>query len=466
MSGATADLVAALYAAAETLPASALDAARGLIQDFVGIALFGSTTAEGRFALEVARQLESPGPSGVPGSGMRLAPQAAAFVSGTMGYSIGLGDTHTWSITHPGASVIPAALAIGEAVGAGGEQIERAVVLGVELVTRIGAAVSPSHRARGFHPTATCNPFGVALATGYLLDLPFDKTISAIGIAGSTSGGLYEFRKTGDTLMALHGGWPAHSGIYAAYLARAGFTGPATVLEGEEGFFTAFADNADLTQLDRDAGDPWRVGELSMRPYAACRYAHAALDALASLRREHEISSVDVDRVTIWTHHTAVEQEVEPTTLTAARLCTRFNVAMGIVNGVGLAEVTDADLVDPALQHMMSRIEIREDPALTALFPEKWPCRIDLVLRDGARHIRQVDVPLGDPANPMTAADLDQKFRTLAGKVLDTSATERLLSRLHDFGRAAADGIWSSAADASTGNVGAAASHFVSQTNR
>jgi len=426
----TAELVGSLLADAEQVSDDAIEAARALTLDVVGVAVAGAATVEGRTVLETQRATEPPGNCGIPVFEDRFSPATAALITGTMAYSIGLTDTHAPSITHPGPSVVPAALAVGEALGSSGRDVLTSVILGVELVSRIGNAVNPSHRARGFHPTATCNHLGVALATAYLLGCDEDQTLSALGIAGSMSGGLYEFRHSGSMLMALHGGWPAHGGVHAAYLASRGFTGPHTVLEGPEGFLAALADTTQPDALVRSTGDDWLINELSFRPYCACRYAHSAIDALSELKAEHGYAADDIAAITVWTHRTAVEQEVEPTTLVSARLCTRFNVALAAIHGPRLTEVTQADLVDPVIADLSARTSIREDPALTAMFPARWSCRVRLDLKSGTTLERQVDTAKGDPRNPMTPSELEEKFRGLVVPAIGPDQAAALLDVL------------------------------------
>lgn len=433
----TVQLVENLLSSADTVPTSALKAANRLLVDFYGVAIAGANTDEGRIVVEVmGRLMNSGGPCPVPLSDLRFDPATAALISGTMGYSIGLGDTHAPSITHPGCSVIPAALSVGLVVGASGRDILTAIVLGVEAVTRVGAAVNPSHRQRGFHPTATCNPFGAALAASYLLGSDQERTSWSLGLVGSMAGGLYEFRRAGSMLMALHGGWPAHSGVNAAFLAAGGFSGPTTVLEGPEGFLQAFADEVDANQLHRERGDKWQIEDVSLRPYNACRYAHTAIDALTLLSLEHgKIDYQEIDRLTIWTHRTAVDQETEPTTLVSARLCTRFNVAMAAMYGARLAEVTSSDLENPTLRALTARIVVKEDPELTALFPDRWACRVRVELKSGETLEQRVDIPKGDPANPLSDSEVDDKFMQLASPALGVANSTEMLAGLHDFVR-------------------------------
>jgi 2-methylcitrate dehydratase PrpD len=292
-------------------------------------------------------------------------------------------------------------------------------VLGYEVVIRIGAVMNPSHRARGFHPTATCNPFGAALAASILLGCNEEQTLWAMGLAGSMAGGLYEFRKDGAMVMALHGGWPAQSGVMAAYLAREGFTGPTTILEGQDGFFKGFADKIFPEKLVEGLGQRFSIQEVALRPYCACRYAHSGIDALSRISAAHgEIPTSKIKRIKVFTHHTAVSQEAQPTTLVSARLSTAFNIAMAVVHGPRLAEVSAADLADPAVKEICNRVEILEDDELTALFPQKWACRVQVELVTGKTYEWRVDVPKGEPGNPLSGVEIHQKFHQLADPII------------------------------------------------
>lgn len=429
----TAAFLQALEARAKQIGSGALTAAQTLLLDVLGVTVAGSRTPEGRSVARVMADTGRTGPIAVPASSQRYDVAAAALVSGTSAYSIGLTDTHAQSITHPGPSIVTTALAVGQHTGATGEQLLRAIVLGCEVAVRIGAVVNPSHRARGYHPTATCNPFGAAVAAGILLGLSREELGWALGLAGSMSGGLYEFRREGAMLMALHAGLPAASGVTAAFLAADGFTGPTTVLEGPEGFFRAFADEIRPEQL-MPTGPAFAVEELSFRPYCACRYAHAAIDAIQGLAKEHgAFRPAAIGRVTVLTHRTAVEQETEPVSVVGARLSTRFNVALALVHGPRLSEVTQEDLADSAVLDMARRIEVTEDPGLTAIFPRFWACRVQVEGRDGRMLERRVDSPLGEPDNPMSRAQVLDKFTRLAAPVLGGAQASELRAAVLDL---------------------------------
>jgi 2-methylcitrate dehydratase PrpD len=437
----TAELVDLVHRKVESAEPSALAAARTLVLDVLGVAIAGSVTPEGRSVARVMSAARRHGEIAVPGAPDRYDVMTAALVSGTAAYSIGLTDTHAQSITHPGPSVVSAALAAGQATRASGEEFLRAVIGGCEAVVRIGAVVNPSHRERGFHPTATCNPFGAALAASYLLGASRQQELWALGLVGSMSGGLYEFRREGAMLMALHGGLPAANGVLAALLAADGFTGPTTVLEGPEGFFSAYADDIRLGQLlaEPSAGAASAaVQQLSLRPYCACRYAHAGIDGLEQLWQEHGKPKPDeIAEVVIQTHRVAVEQETEPVSVVGARLSTRFNIALALVHGPRLSEVTPEDLDDKAVKDIARRVVIEEDEELTVQFPRLWACRAIVRLRDGRALERRVDSPRGEPGNPMSPDEIEQKFTRLAQPVIGPRACTRLAAAVRDLDRAA-----------------------------
>lgn len=427
MAATTSTLVDTLFARTDRVSPAAFAAARRLVLDVLGVAVAGSATREGRIVGQVMTDLRRFGDIPVPLTAQRYDLATAGLVTGTMAYSIGLTDTHSQSITHPGPSIVATALSVGHAVGADDDAILRAIVLGCETVVRIGAVVNPSHRGRGFHPTATCNPFGAAVTAAHLLGLDRERTLWALGLAGSSAGGLYEFRHAGDMLMALHGGLPAASGITAAYLARAGFTGPATVLEGPDGFFRGFADDIRPELLIPADDAPFGIEELALRPYNACRYAHSGIDALHTMG---PLDHHDVKRITVWTHATAVDQEVEPTTPVSARLSTKFTIAHTVVHGPPLLDLDAADLADETVLDLTRRTDVVEDPELTAMFPRKWACRVDVELASGEVRTEQVDTPKGEPDNPMSEDEVLEKFHRLATPAIGEQRTNEVAAQV------------------------------------
>ena len=221
----------------------------------------------------------------------RLPAASAALVNGTMAHALDFDDTHLPSVLHPSASVVPAALAVAEAKGSPGIEVEKAIAVGIEVTCRLGmAAYDPELRnsvffERGLHATSICGTIGAAVAAALLHGADTVTVAHAIGIAASMGSGLIEANRTGGTIKRVHCGWAAHSGITAAELATAGLTGPPTVLEGRFGFFEAFTGGFyDRPSLVGALGEKWELLRLFTKPYPTNHFTHAGIDAAIKLR--------------------------------------------------------------------------------------------------------------------------------------------------------------------------------------
>ncbi|MHB8947298.1 MAG: MmgE/PrpD family protein, partial [Bacillota bacterium] len=248
----------------KSLPEPAMEATRRAVLDWFGSAIAGSTSTPARMMLAVVKKLgHDPQATLVP-SGERLPATSAALYNGAASHVVELDDVHRASITHPGAAVIPAALAVGELVKADGRSFLTAVAAGYEAGIRVGEAVTPSHY-RYFHTTGTAGTFGAAAAAAKLLGLDADGIASALGSAGTQAAGLWEFLADGAMSKHLHPGKAAMNGILSALLAREGFTSASRILEGERGFFIAEAAEYDPARVTAGFGRPYKIEEDSYK---------------------------------------------------------------------------------------------------------------------------------------------------------------------------------------------------------
>ena len=231
----------------------------------------------------------------------------AALVNGTTGHAVEMDDDHRTSVLHPAVAVVPAALAAAELKQAGGAEVIEGVVAGYEAMTRIGDAFLGTQYYEGFHPTGTCGVFGAAAAAGSILGLSTDQLIAAFGIAGTQAAGLEEWKADGSWIKRLHPGKAAESGLLAVLLAQSGYTGPATILEGENGFLKAFSFERkwDVNKILDGLGTEYRGYGTSFKPYAGCRFFHQVIDATLDLVREHKIDAPSVDEVVVRIYRTA-----------------------------------------------------------------------------------------------------------------------------------------------------------------
>ena len=254
-----------------------------LLIDYAAVTLCGSVQPWGRTLTEWAGLHGAGGKVLLIGSGKRAGANAAAMVNGTSAHGYELDDTHDKSMSHPGAVVITAALAAGTEMGSSGKNLLSAIVMGYEVMTRVGMAANALGVInRGFHPTATFGVFGAAAAAGKLYGLDASEIAQAWGIALSMSSGACQFAVApkGTMVKRMHAGIPAHNGVIAAQLARLGLAAPVQALEGNYGFFTLFGVDADPTLLKKSGDDPFEIHDISMKPYSCCRKFHSLIDAL------------------------------------------------------------------------------------------------------------------------------------------------------------------------------------------
>jgi 2-methylcitrate dehydratase PrpD len=348
------------------------------------------------------------------GGRARLRAADAALVNGTAVHAFELDDYHNAKL-HPGAVVIPAALAVAEELEASGEDIVKAIAAGYEVMIRSSLALDPSAaRLRGWHLTGVCGPFGAAAACAVLLGFDAERTAWALGLAGTQGGGLWAFNADGAMSKRLHAGKAAHSGVLAAELARAGFTGPARIYEFHDGgFLKAYSDRSDPAPLTRELGRTWHLETLSVKPYACCGSTHAYIDAALELRRRAGDTWDPATPVRVGLSKVVDVQcgfDYVPSTALNAQMSLRYALAAALTDGEVLPrQFSDERLRDPALTALAAKLELVPDPELDKLYPVHFAGWV-------AAHVNgewlRADVldPTGSPAAPIDAAGLVRKF--------------------------------------------------------
>ena len=330
---------------------------------------------------------------------------------------------------HPAVAVVPAALAAAELKPASGAEVIEGVVAGYEAMTRIGDAFLGTQYYEGFHPTGTCGVFGAAAAAGRILGLSTDQLIAAFGIAGTQAAGLEEWKADGSWIKRLHPGKAAESGLLAVLLAKSGYTGPATILEGDNGFLKAFSFERkwDVGKILDGLGTEYRGYGTSFKPYAGCRFFHQVIDATLDLVREHKIDAAAVDEVVVRIYRTAYltlfqpeSRRYRPGTTVDAQFSIPYAVAVSILHGAPMpTHFTDERIADPAVLALAGKVKGIADLEYEAQYPERFPTEVTIRLKSGKTVQAFRDLPSGDPENPIYAKkgrfedEIIAKFRAL-----------------------------------------------------
>ena len=351
---------------------------------------------------------------------------------GVMIHSFDFDDYHNAKI-HPGAPVIPAAMAVGESIGASGKAVIAAMVSGYETMIRISLATGPNaSRSRGWHLTGTTGTFGAAAAAGNLLGLDEERMASALGMAGTQSAGLWAFTADGAMSKRFHPGRAAQSGVMAALLARMGFRGPTQILEATDGgFCKATSDQTDLSLITEGLGSRFLCRDVNIKPYACCASAHSAIDAVLELRKRHRFSPSDVERIRVKTAEGVKLQcgfEYRALGTVQAQMSLQYIVAVSLLDGQAMPEqFADARIAEPQVLALAGHVEIVADPEMNRLYPEHYANKVEILLKSGQRLEARVDDARGSVESPIGFPEITEKFRSLAAPVIGTDRTDAFI---------------------------------------
>lgn len=412
----------------DQLDEAARHGVRRHLLDTLGAIIAGAQSTPARIAERTIAGLEPEGEVPVLGMSRRRPRLPAAYLMGASAHGLELDDGYRAGSVHPGAPVIPAVLAAAWGRGIDGRRACAAVVAGYEVITRVAEAIHPASRKRGFHNTPVAGVLGAAVAAASVLGLDGARTAQALGIAASSAAGLFAFLHGGGEIKRLHPGFAAREGLMAAHLAANGMTGPAGVLEIEDGFLQAYAGVADAGRLTEGLGQSFNVARCYVKPYACCRHLHPGLDAVISVARDEGVRPDEIAAIQIGTYGIAAGhahggwQE-----MAAAQMNYRFCTALAASRErVGIADFEDAALADPVLSALAAKVAVSVDQTCEADYPRLRSARVVVRTTGGAEHRRYVDEPLGSARHPLSDEALLAKFAELAVPVLGREAAGRL----------------------------------------
>lgn len=422
------------------LPAEALDRARYLLLDYLGVALRGSREASAQTVVRMIERLGANGCATVIGTHLRTLPTLAALANGTASHSLELDDTHSGGSIHLGTTMYSVALALAETLpDRSSGEFFTAIIAGYEAAARIAMAVQPKeHYGRGFHPTPTCGVFGAAVTASKLLRLSAEQMSNSVGIAGSMAAGSMEFLAEGAWTKRIHPGLAAQNGVQAALLAADGFTGPRRILEGRDGFLHGYSLKPLPNALIEDLGESFEILHTAVKPHSCCRYMQGPIDALLQIRREDEIQPEQIQRIEVAVLEAGWglvaeprQQKYHPESVVDAQFSMPFGAAVAMLHGAaGLDQFTLEQVRSPQVCEMVGKVVLEKDIRIEENFPREWRARAGLTLHDGRHYEKWLRYPKGDPENPLTWEELTQKFRTLAERVLSPDRCTEVINRL------------------------------------
>ena len=414
-------------------PPNVVSRARQLLLDLIGNIIRGHET-ESTPAVRTAigaLGLER-GASRVFGDSRSYAPAGAALLQGVLAHSLDFDDTHAPATLHPGAPVIPAALAAAEMSHASGATLLAGIIAGYEVICRIALALpAGDHYQRGFHPTATCGAFGAAAAAARVFGLDPAGVASSLGIALSQSAGSLQFLQNGAWTKRFQVGWAAMAGLTAATLAGKGFKGAVEAIEGTHGFLRAYAPSPLPARGTQDLGSVYELMATGVKPYPSCRYGHAGIDAALSIRAEHQLQPQEISQVTYGLSKAGMllvgapaEKKADPHNIVDGQFSAPFVLSVALTTGAMKWDSYEL-LHDARIRSLLPKIRCEHDTEIEAEFPANMSGKLTVHAR-GQVFIQKVIVPRGEPGNFLTVDELSAKFADLARLALSAEQIAKL----------------------------------------
>jgi 2-methylcitrate dehydratase PrpD len=425
----------ARYAQAEAgraLPPEVAHHAKRALIDWFSALFPGIAVAPGVQLMKAHAAELGHGKSSLPGQRTTAFPATAAWINGSISHAVEFDDIFRDAVYHPGCPTISAALAVAEDRGASGADLLKAITVGYEISTRIGAAVQPSHY-RFFHTTGTVGCFGSAAATAALTGPGNPEVMKhALATAATFASGLQQAFRSDAMTKALHAGHAAWVGVTAGVGAANGITGALDILEGAAGFGAALSQEPKWERATDALGTRYNIMAITQKNHGCCGHTFAAIDAMLAIR-EQGIAAQQIESIEVDTYKTALDVtgNFEPRTAFEAKFSLPYVVAHGLLYGaVRLNAFEPQRLEDIAIRALMGKTKLDADPDLTAKFPNVRAARVKVTLRDGRVIEQFAPCRKGDPEAPLTDADLNDKFLELASPVIGEAPARGLLEQL------------------------------------
>ena len=406
----------------DQIPADVVNAAKLHILDSLGCLLAGSRLEAGRLAYELAVATSGAnGTSTLLGSDRRVSFLDAVQAMSVASHCGEMDDIHGGAGTCIGAMIVPALSAIGEKHGGPGEKFLEAAVVGYETIIRIGLAIdAPKLFAHGWWPSTICGAFGVVAAGAKFLDLSWEQTVNALGIASLHSGGMITGGNEGATARHLVFGHAARNGVLALLAAEQGFTGPKRALEDPRGFCLTLCSAPDWGYLQ--SFDSFLLPEVAFKPYPCARQLHAGVEALLKILRRTSLTPLSIEEIELFLPAQNAGMMNRPS-ITVSHAATvgsgQYVTAVTVLRGkIDLASFESEFLDSVEVRELMNKIKISSSADLDRHYPKYWSGRVAVRLFGGQTYSEEVIIPKGESGNPMTQSEVEAKFLSLAAPVL------------------------------------------------
>ena len=419
----------------DAIPADVRHRIKLLMLDSLGCALYGADLQWSRMLQSTLTGVDATRQCAVWGTNLKLSAPHAALVNGTQVQGFELDDVHRAGVLHVGAVVLPALIALTEMKpGMSGKDFLTAAVAGYEIGPRVGLCMGPEHIAQGWHSGATLGVFSAASGAARALKLDVEKTVHALGIAGTQAAGLMA-AQYGAMVKRMHAGRSSQSGLYGALFAEAGFTGIVNVLESEYGgYCTTFSrsnDRFNLKELTAGFGETWQTMGVALKFYSCVGSNHTTLDAIRDMQAERPFGPNDVKKIHVHGSQVTMDHvgwKYVPQGLTSAQLNLPYCVATWLLEGdCFVDQFTEDKVADAARMKLAEVVQVHHDHDITAKGAKfRHMVRVVVELKDGTNMERTIEAARGSEKKFASDADIVEKYTKLAKKALPAAQIDQL----------------------------------------
>lgn len=397
-------------------PDSVVHQAKRCLLDYLGATFAGALMLKekGEKVLSCSGEAND---AAVIGFNRKSGVESTAFVNGLSSHVAELDDGVRFGMIHPGSPVFSALLPVAEKENVTGMDFLKGIIVGYEAEVRLACAIQPSHYSRGFHPTSTCGTIGAAMGIAAMLGFTKVEMKDALSAAAVSAAGTLKVIEDGSEIKPLNVGRASVNALLAASVARAGFKGLDDVFSGDTGFFAMMADEYDVTKLERENGEPFAIEKAYVKPYAACRHAHPSIEAALTIKAKEGLSLDSIKEIKVITYRAVIgkHDHTEIQGAPSAKMSIPYGLAVALVTGqAGIEQFNSEHVTALDILSLTEKVVVCSDDAISALVPQQRAAIVEVLTYAGDCYSERVDYPKGEPENPLSDKELEEKFFSLA----------------------------------------------------
>ena len=402
-----------LFIKENNIDANIINQAKRVLLDYIGVTIAGAYIIRTTRSIDTSLYFREINSATAIGFDHKTDVFDAIFLNGLSSHITELDDGHRFGMIHLGAPIISALISVAEENKISGVNFLKGLVIGYEAAVRLAVSIQPYHRNRGFHTTSTCGTIGAAIGIAIALEYSYDQIKTTLSAAVTSASGILEIQENSSNLKAYNVAKASINGYLAALMGKSGFIGPIDILSGKRGFMSTMAEFHTDYFIKGNSENKLEIERVYMKPYASCRHSHPAIEASIKLMKEKDINPNSIKSVVIKTYKAAINGHDHKNIqgISSAKMSTPYGVSVAICEGkAGISQYESKYLNDKSINNMLEKIIIKYDGEIDSWVPSKRAAQVIIKLKNLEKHKSMVLYPLGEPENPMSNNEIEEKF--------------------------------------------------------